>query len=499
MRESCAARRRAFAHALPLLFLLLAAPLGAQAAFAHMEDATGPAKGLFRFRAATLWTRYDARFIDGGTSSLGAEFIADSLGAARVATLSPIQSRVASASGAPFLLSLGRSRLDAVAREEVVPITLEYGITNRFSVGVMMPMVRRRVMVQFRLDTAGGFVANVGPNPQRLPSSGAGTQNAQLEIQFAGAISQLQARLSNCQSNPGAPGCPALLARQAEAQALIAASTAFAADVAALYGTASSAGMAFVPLATSAAHAAIVARRSAFNDQYKDLLGTTANLLTSDPSAANGPAAIGDFQRYLTQDLGRDSLVNAERVLVGDVELGARFAALDVRRERLRMQLVLGGNLRLATGSRQYKGELVDLSTGGGMIVATGRGVMDAKAGRVGLLASASFASNVRAVDTVNLASRAERWTEINLAPRWHLSDPFSVHAAWSMRSTDKEGGDQLVGGGVSISRISDFTGGPLPIEMRFTHLQAITGDPGRPKLFRDQLELRIYYRLLKR
>lgn len=497
MREFRAAR--AAAHALTLLVLLHTARLGAQSAFPHMEDATGPAKGLFRFKAATLWTRYDARFMDGGTSPLGAEFIADSLGAAQFASLSPMQARVTSASGAPFLLSLGRSRVDAVAREEVVPITLEYGITNRLSVGVMMPMVRRRVMVQFRLDTAGGFVANVGPNPHRLQASSAATQNAQLQIQFASAITQLQNRLSSCQSNPGGAGCATLLARQAEAQTLIAASTSFASDLALLYGASGTTGMAFVPLATSAAHGAIVARRSAFNDQFKDLLGTTANLLTSDPFGANGPAGIGDFQRYLTQDLGRDSLVNAERVLVGDVELGARYAAMDMRRDRLRMQLVVGGSVRLATGSRQYKSDLADLSTGGGMIVAAGRGVLDAKAGRVGLLASASYASSVRAVDTVNLASRAERWTEINLAPRWHFSDPFSVHGAWSLRSTDKEGGDQLVGGGVSISRISDFTGGPLPIEMRFTHLQAITGDPGRPKLFRDQLELRIYYRLLKR
>lgn len=497
MREFRAAR--AVAHALLLLVPLFATRLGAQSGFAHMEDATGPAKGLFRLKAATLWTRYDARFMDGGTRPLGAEFIGDSLGAAQLPVLSPIQARVASASGAPFLLSLGRSRLDAVAREEVVPVTLEYGVTNRLSVGVMVPMVRRRVMVQFRLDTAGGYVANVGTNPQRFTTSNAGTQNGQLQIQFESAISQLQARLSNCQSNPGAPGCAALQGREAEAQALIAASTAFAADIAALYGSATSPGMAFVPLATSAAHLAIVARRSAFNDRYKDLLGTTSDLLTSNPFAANGPAGIGDFQRYLTTELARDSLVNSERVLVGDMEVGARYAAVDMRRERLRMQLVLGGSVRFATGSRQYKGELVDLSTGGGMIVTTGRGVVDAKAGRLGLLASASFASNVRAVDTVNLATRAERWTEINLAPRWHFSDPFSVHAAWSMRSTDKEGGDQLVGGGVSISRISDFTGGPLPIEMRFTHLQAITGDPGRPKLFRDQLELRIYYRLLKR
>ena len=496
MRDCSAAR--AAARILMLLCIVSATRLEAQSGFAHTEDATRPAKGLFRLRAATLWTRYDARFIDGGTSPLGAEFISDSLGAARLPVLSPIQARVTSASGSAFLLSLGRSRLDAVAREEVVPLTLEYGITNRLSVGVMMPMVRRRVMVGFRLDTAGGYVANVGPNPNRLASGGAPTQNAQLQIQFADAALQLQNRLSNCQSNPGGASCPALLARQAEAQALIAASQAFAADVAILYGASGSQGMAFVPLSASAAHLAIVARRSAFNDQYKDLLGTTANLLTQDPFGATGPAGTGDFQRYLTDELGRDSLANAERVLIGDVEIGARFGALDMRRERLRVQLVLGGGVRLATGSRQSRGELVDLSTGGGMIVADGRGILDARAGRVGLLASASFASNVRAVDTVNLASRAERWTEINLAPRWHFSDPFSVHAAWSMRSTDKDGGDQLVGGGVSISRISDFTGGPLPIEMRFTHLQAMTGDPGRPKFFRDQLEVRIYYRLRK-
>ena len=497
MRDCSAAR--AAARMLTLVFLLHATRLGAQSGFAHMEDATGPAKGLVRFRAATLWTRYDARFIDGGTTPLGAEFTGDSLGAAQLATLAPIEARVTAASGSPFLLSLGRSRVDAVAREEVVPLTLEYGITNRLSVGVMMPIVRRRVMLGFQLDTAGGYVANVGPNPNRLPSSSAATQNAQLQIQFASAISQLQNRLSSCQSNPGGAGCPALLAREAEAQALITASQAFAADLAILYGASGSEGMAFVPLSSSPAHLAIVARRSAFNDQFKDLLATSSNLVSSDPFGASGPSGTGDFQRYLTQELGRDSLTNAERVLLGDVELGARFGALDLRRERLRLQLVVGGSVRLATGSRQYKGELADLSTGGGMIVAGGRGVLDAKSGRIGLLASASYASNIRAVDTVNLATRAERWTEISLAPRWHFSDPFSVHAAWSLRSTDKEGGDQLAGGGVSISRITDFAGGPLPIEMRFTHLQAIAGDPGRPKFFRDQLELRIYYRLLKR
>ncbi len=493
MRE----RRARIARAIVLL-VAVASPLAAQSGYPHVEDASSPLKGMFRFRAATLWTRYDARFATDGTRPLGSPFSGDSAGSAQFPALAPIETRVASASGSAFALSLGRSRVDAVAREEVVPITLEYGVTNRLSVGVMMPMVRRRVMVQFRVDTAGGFVANVGPNPHRNGGSAAANSNAQVQIQFASAITQLQNRLSSCQSNPGAAGCPALLARQAEAQSLILASQTFASDVGILYGTATTQGSPFVPLSQTAAQTAIAARVSTFNDQYKDLLGTTANLLTQVPSGAVGPAGVSDIQRYLTSELGRDSVANSERVLIGDVEIGANFRALDRRTERYRMQLAVGGGLRLATGSRQYKGELVDLSTGGGMIIASGRSIVDARAGRVGLIASASFASNVRAVDTVNLATRSERWTDLSIAPRWHFSDPFSVHAAYSLRSTDNEGGDQLVGGGLSISRISNFTGGPLPIEMRFTHLQAIMGDPGRPKFFRDQLELRIYYRLLK-
>jgi hypothetical protein len=349
--------------------------------------------------------------------------------------------------------------------------------------------------VQFTLDTTGGYVATVGPNPHRLSPVAA---NTLVQTQFASAITQLQNRLSSCQSNPGGPGCPALAGREMQAQQLIQVSQGFASDLAAVYGTSTTTGSAFVPLGASPAQTAIAARISTFNDQFKDLLATSANLLTQSPVGAVGPAGVVDLQRYLTQDLGRDSVVASERVLVGDVEIGARFGALDVRRERLRLQLAVAGGVRLATGSRQYKGELVDLSTGGGMIVVNGRTLLDARSGRVGVLASASFATSVKAVDTVSLASRSERWTEINLAPRWHLSEPFSVHAAYSLRSTDKEGGDQLVGGGVSIMRISDLRDGPLPIEMRFTHLQAITGDPGRPKFFRDQLELRLYYRLRK-
>jgi hypothetical protein len=34
------------------------------------------------------------------------------------------------------------------------------------------------------------------------------------------------------------------------------------------------------------------------------------------------------------------------------------------------------------------------------------------------------------------------------------------------------------------------------PIEVSYRHLETINGDPGAPKSFRDQLEMRIYYRI---
>ena len=34
-----------------------------------------------------------------------------------------------------------------------------------------------------------------------------------------------------------------------------------------------------------------------------------------------------------------------------------------------------------------------------------------------------------------------------------------------------------------------------MPIEVSFTHLETITGDPGVPALTRDQIQLRVFYR----
>jgi hypothetical protein len=494
---------RVFAAALvSSLMFAPPAPARAQAGpggLGHLEDASTTPRGLLRLRAFTSWSRYDSRFTGVGVEPLGASFTADSLGAKQFPPLASIQSLVQSATARPFTLSLGRSHLNAMGREEVIPIALEYGLTNRLAVGVLMPIVRKRAAVLFRLDTTGS-AANVGPNPRRT-STLATTNNTQVQAEFTNAITQLQNRLQSCQTNPAGAGCASVAGREALALQLIQTSQSFAGAVASLYGSASGPGMAFVPTSQSAAQDSIKVRVSDFNTRYKDFLGTTANLIQAVPSAAGGPAGAAEFQNYLVDDLGRDSLNMQERVGIGDVEVGFKALLLDLPASRTRrsgIQLSVASAVRLPTGSRQSTSDIVDLRLGEGRVVVDSRAIFDARVGRLGLLAAGDFATSVHDNDTTNTATRNSRWTEIQISPRWHLSEPLAIHGAYSLRSTDKLGGDQLVGGGVSYSTLSAYRAGRsgLPMEMRFTHLEAVSGDASRPKFFRDQIELRIYFRL---
>ena len=477
---------------------VLSQTLSAQAGLGHLEDATIAPKGFLRFRAINAWTRSDTRFTADSTVPFGFPFTADAFGADKFAPLASIQTLVSDASASPFTINLGRAQLNATSREEITPLALEYGVSNRLSVSLVVPIVRKRVSALFRLDTIGGFTANVGPNPHRT-STTASQANAAVQTQFASAATQLQNLLTTCQANPGAAGCAAVNGRETQAQALIQSSQSFASTVESLYGGSSSDGSAFVPLAGSTSQSAIETRVSDFNTQYRDFLSSGSNVITATPRGAGGIASVSQFQNYLTDDLGRDSIVSQERLLTGDIEFGAKFLAINRPRtdqNRTGLVVAVASSLRLPTGSRKSVTEAADLRIGGGSLVIDSRAIADVRAGRVGLLAAGHFVTSLQDVDTVGAAERDSRWTEIHLAPRWHLSEPFSIHLAYSMRSADKSGGDQLIGGGVSFLR-----GGSnqSPVEMRFTHLETISGEAGRPKFFREQLELRIYFRLLGR
>src|SRR5436190_2856462 len=495
-------RRRSTSFAAALVVSAMAAmwPVAtlAQAGLSHSEDATLPPAGLLRIRSVIAWTRWDELFSATGPRPLGAYLTADSLGPQQVPALGSIQTLVADASAQPFSLTLGHSRLDATAREEIIPIAFEYGISRRLAVSFMTPIVRRRVASLFRLDTT-GVGANVGPNPQRT-DIGSAQANQLVQTQFESAAQALQNKLQSCGANPAGSGCAALLARQAEAQALIQSSQSFAGTMASLYGSIASDGAAFVPILQSAAQQAIDQRIAAFNAQYQDLLGTGSALLSATPRGAGGPAGVAEFRDYTVGELGRDSLVTQERLRIGDIEVGIKALVLDRPRTSTRrdaLMLSVASSVRLPTGSRKRASQIVDLSSGGGSVVVDTRAFLDARRARFGLFAAAQFAASVRDMDTSTVFVRNKRWTELQLAPRWHHSEPLSFFAAYSLRSTDALGSDQLVGGGISYSTLAQY--GPnnrtLPIEMRFTHLEAVAGDAGRPKFFRDQIELRLYLR----
>jgi hypothetical protein len=229
-------------------------------------------------------------------------------------------------------------------------------------------VVQRRATLLFLLDSTG---SNVGPNPA-LTSGAAEGLALQTQAEFASAASQLQARLQACQADPGAAGCAAIVGREAEAQALIVASNLFAGQLATLYGSLTQAGMAFVPRAGGTAQTLIQQRIVAFNAQYVDFLISPVPLLVAVPQGAGGGVGVEQFQQYLYQDLGRDSLRSQEHIGIGDVEIGAKFLVVDkpMTATRRRSLLVsVASSVQLPTGSRETRGELIDLALGEGSLV----------------------------------------------------------------------------------------------------------------------------------
>lgn len=474
---------------------------GAQAGLGQVEDATVVPRGVIRLRPMLAWSRFDSRFTAGGTEPLGAPFTSDSLGARQIAALATVDSLVSAAIAGPYALSLGRSRLDARGRTEQLPIALEYGVTNRITIGVMVPVVRRRVTLQWQLDSTG---ATAGPNLNRTLSTARQT-NALVQTQFSAASAQLQARLSQCQADNTGAGCAALLARRIEAEQLIASSRAFALTMAALFGDATSEGMAFVPRQQSGAAAEIGLRIASFNAQYRDILGSGSDLLTARPAGAGGPAGTSELQRFFISDLEGDSLATEERTGIGNVEVGVRALLLDrpvSDASALGVRMTAALAARFATGSQQSPSPVLDLRLDHGQPAVEGRLGLDLQAGRVGLLTGAEFVSLQSGGNAAAAGSRGAADTRavgLHLAPRFHLSPPMSFHGAYSIRTGDASGSEQLVGGGVAfLSPGGPGRAGALPIEMRYTHLQSLSGPAGQPRYFRDQLEVRIYYRVLR-
>ena len=207
------------------------------------EDATIPAPGQARARVVPTFTAYGSTFASGTRAGVGSAFSTDSLGPAQLPRLAAARDTLRAITGnARLALSLGRVQVGGYAQTLTMPILLEVGITRRFAIGLNVPLNRTRTTIA-PVVNPGGKDGNFGINPANARLSGttlaatAMTQNGRAQANLTTAAAALRA---------------------AGATALADSLTRFAAGLASVYGTATTAGAGAVPLLGSDAQSAVI-------------------------------------------------------------------------------------------------------------------------------------------------------------------------------------------------------------------------------------------------
>jgi hypothetical protein len=156
--------------------LLLAALLAPVPAAAQETDATVPRRGMFELRATGTFTHFDDFLTAGRTRRpLATGLLAplqEAVERAAEPVAGPVRDRLAdffAETGGipegidPAAAGPGEIRIEASADIRTIPVSLAYGLTDRLSVELTVPLERRGAPVQARHVVGGGLGAN--PNP----------------------------------------------------------------------------------------------------------------------------------------------------------------------------------------------------------------------------------------------------------------------------------------------------------------------------------------------
>ncbi|HVX39861.1 MAG TPA: hypothetical protein VHB25_09830 [Gemmatimonadaceae bacterium] len=519
----------------------------AQATTSLLPNATTLPSHEWRMRLLTAWTRYDALLTDSSSSpvNVAATFNADSLGSAQLPILAPAEAAIRSLTGDPQVrLTAGRLVAAANSRVVTAPLILEYGLTRRITLGLVVPLVETRTTLYAQLNPHAGF-ANVGPNPTALGNGAAAAQNQALLAAIRADSSALWNQLEGCRATPSGTNCTAILA---QGPSVLQSAGAFASTVTSLYGTAAGGGQAFVPLKGTALDTAIAHHIADLGQQFNALInqGIDPSL---GPANANGPAANAQLNALLGQ-MGVDTLQSTDRSSIGDISVGATIQLLNTFPDSApvdaggsAIRLAVNGAFRFGTGEPSNRNRLFDLSTGYGQSGVVAGAAADVRLGSrltTSILGSytAQFGTvNVGRVPNANNAIfplraatpgtySAGNVLQLTALPHFRLAGYLSIDGVYSLLNVGADkftvlpapGADstaaatippvapygmpsttaQQVGFGISYSSIvsPDRAPGGLPIEVSFQHLETLAGSGGFvPKTFRDQIELRIYFR----
>jgi len=540
------------------LALLVCAPLGralAQAGIGPLDDATPIPRGWVRFGVLNSWTRFDSRFNGtGGNDPLGAPLSTDSLGPRQLPLVAPVEGALQTLTNNPLQrLTFGKLAVQSDARVVTTPFVLEFGATSRLTIGVTVPVVQTRQTAQVRVNAraAGDTTktSNMGWIPASLRSSTA-QKNAAVVASLAAAASGLNGLLTRCAANPGAAECSTIQGQEAAAAATAARATQFATAVATAYGINENTAL-VAPLQGSQLAASIEAQRAALAAQLAAFVpGTQIGTLATATTEFSYTDLQGRTQTpgLLQSSLGGgiDSIHTTERLGVGDIEIGVRYALLDhISRDSagppgFQYRLVLGGIYRMATSRSDSARDLLDIGTGEGGGI-EGRGSLELIGSAVGVTLAARYAKYfARTVDASligypiagfpypvfgQVSRKAGDLFGVAAAPRVYINSWMSFEGDYEMErvgaptfepigAADSCSGCvppvgavlpsattvQRFGVGLRYSTVLSYLRhrARYPIELSYHHLETISGDNGAPKIFRDIIQLRLYYRIFR-
>ncbi len=522
----------------PLLLLLAAQRSTAQSTTSLVTDASVLPRGMVGIRVLTSWTRWDEQLgfgtnAQGVPQNIGVTLNTGVLGPADVPTFAVAESAIRALSGMPaFTLSAGNVLATADARVVTAPLIAEYGVTNRLTVGLIVPLVETRSTVFAQLNPHPG-VASVGPNPEQF-NANQQTLTGSLVTSLRQAAIGLQQTLTQCLATPTGTNCSAILAQQSTVQALIQSAGSFATGVETLYGTGPDhPGQPFVPLAGQPAQAAIDAELNTLRTQF-------AQFLPSSPinGSVVGAAAVGGQAQFQTllKSLGHDTLGLVDRTSIGDISIGAVYQLLNTYGDttavgrRLRYRLAVNGAFRFGTGEPGDRNRLFDQSTGYGQSGAVVGGAADVRFDdRFSATALASYTAQLGTISVARLANpfnallpllpsppsapsfSAGNVVSLSLLPRVVVAGNLSFNVEYQYTHTGADvyspvpagtqaglaaATAQQYGFGFIYSTVTSAARAPggIPIEARFRHLETLAGSGGPvPKTFQDLVEMRIY------
>ncbi len=337
---------------LPLAAAILrpASSLAAQA----VDRTDTPRRGALRVSFDPETMTWEQNFTPSGRQGIGAALTGDSAAAA-LPSIALIQQDTRALTGlAGYIASLGHDLLAIRAERRVMPIGLEYGITDRLSLGVTVPIVRVQVRAGYTLHPPGG---NIGFGPRTSADS---TLYTTFFTHFAAALAQLSDSVAvgayGCPTSPACSRATAILAQGQAMQQTLDHAVFGSPDTVAKYlpVAGSDAGQQITSLITGLQHA--------LADTFHVTSFSNDTFLLPATSIAD-PADIADL--YAARTAGLDLAPYGDtprrlRFFAGDVEVQAKMRLLVTDDASAAAAFVV----RLPTGHQDSPNDPFDVATG---------------------------------------------------------------------------------------------------------------------------------------